>query len=114
MYHEVTSSTALGRNKALEIIGTSFKLCSSEALQNKFVDGIISPDKEDCLYVGIKFLQPWLQQNYAGSIRAIKLAIAATEISSSAEDADKIATFQFSRRWASLDNTSALKDRVKS
>jgi ethylmalonyl-CoA/methylmalonyl-CoA decarboxylase len=89
----------VGRNQALEILGTSKKLEPAYCLNCKFIDEIVETDKT-CVDMGIEFLKPYLDQKYFQSIRSIKIGVVAAS-KYDVHNANEIASLEFSKRWAS-------------
>ena len=104
-------TAAIGRTGALELLGTSKKLNFEEALQSKFVSRIVKPHQE-CVKTGLDFLSPFINQNYIESVKSVKVAVAAAS-NEPFELANKVATDQFSKRWAAPDNLTALKSNSR-
>jgi enoyl-CoA hydratase/carnithine racemase len=96
----------VGRNQALEILGTSKKLEPAYCLNCKFIDEIVETDKT-CVDMGIEFLKPYLDQKYFQSIRSIKIGVVAAS-KYDVHNANEIASLEFSKRWASPENLNEL------
>ena len=125
----------VGRREALRMIGTSPRVCSTEAQHVKYADQIIEPyvssycSKKDITArdantdlilenpgsadeyfreAGVRFLQPYLEMQYPGSVRAIKQAITAADLLDT-DSARAVEMDMFKQRWGGTDNQSALR-----
>ena len=108
----------IGRTNALLLCAASVKVNAQESQFIRLIDGIYNPYTEEnteiaktpveynCLQ-GVMYLQPFLQQKFPGSVRAIKLAIAGTEYLDTKSSMELEAEI-FRQRWAGNDNKSAL------
>lgn len=99
----------VGRKEALMLCAASVPLDAERALKIGFVDGYVEAHEHDA-DAGVRFLQPFLAQPYAGSVRAIKGAIGSVEDESPAESR-RIELSLFGQRWFSDDNQIALRDK---
>lgn len=104
----------VGRRDAIRMIGTSPRVAASEAQAIKFADAIINPytdinvSPDDYFRAaGVQFLQPYVDMQYPGSVRAIKQAIAAAD-EMDTNTARDVELNMFKQRWGGSDNKTAL------
>lgn len=102
----------VGRARALDLLGTSRKLQSVQALEGKFADINFDENKHSCANIGIEFLQPFLQQQFPESVQSIKRSVAVASDCSSLEVSNEFATNEFARRWGSPNNARVIKEKL--
>lgn len=104
----------IGRRSALRMIATSPRLYAQDALAINYADHVIEPHSspevsaEDYYRdAGVRFLQPYLDMQFPGSVRAIKQAVAAAD-ELETDAARSIEMNMFRQRWGGADNKAAL------
>ena len=103
----------VGQRHALRILGASVKVHAHEAQRiglvdelferKKEADGTISSDIE----AGLRFLEPFTNQTYPGSVRGMKKIVAAAD-TGAAESIAAVEAKVFEGRWFGPDNRNAL------
>lgn len=104
----------IGRRSALRMIATSPRLNAHDAHAIAYADHVIEPHSNpevlaDDYYreAGVRFLQPYLDMQFPGSVRAIKQAVAAAD-ELDTDAARSIEMNMFRQRWGGSDNKAAL------
>lgn len=99
----------LGRNNSLKILGASAKINTNDALKLNYIDGILTKDAsyDSIISESLKVLQPFLDQEYIESVRAIKRTIAKND--NIEQDNINFEQEIFKSRWQNNDNKEALR-----
>jgi len=99
----------LGRNNSLKILGASAKISTNDALKLNYIDGILTKDAsyDSIISESLKVLQPFLDQEYIESVRAIKRTIAKND--NIEQDNINFEQEIFKSRWQNNDNKEALR-----
>eukprot|EP00605_Chrysophyceae_sp_TOSAG23-4_P002506 GSChrysophyteH1.ASY1.ANO1.2769.1 assembled CDS len=98
----------VGRQHALNMLGTSAKIYPEHAVDIGLVDSLYVADEgEDCVEVGYQYLSPFLKQRYSGSVKAMKEICHAAD-TQSMEGGIEAEKAVFQRRWFGRDNRDAL------
>lgn len=104
----------VGRREAIRMIGTSPRVAALEAQAINFADALVQPYTDHTVSpddhfraAGVQFLQPYLDMQFPGSVRAVKQAIAAAD-ELDTEAARCVELNMFKQRWGGSDNKTAL------
>ncbi len=106
-------TSIVGRKEAIRICAACIPVTLAEAMRIGFIDGLVElPPSGVCsddelTAAGIAFLQPYTAMQYAGSVRAVKTAIASSE-DMIPDESKCVERAMFEQRWYSADNISAL------
>ena len=101
-------TSIIGRQQAIGMLGASTRIYPAKAMNIGLVDSLYTAeDGEDCVEVGLQFLEPFLSQKFPGSVRSMK------EIVHAADWGDEETAIQtekgvFKKRWFGKDNREAL------
>lgn len=106
-------TSIVGRREAIKLAASSRKISATEAVSIGLVDAVVEVQSEsDWPQVIDNFLQPYLQQKFPRSVRAIKHAIAGVEHLSSS-DAIALEQKVFHDRWYSSEHAAVMEKVVK-
>ena len=99
----------LNRTNCLKLLGASLKVNANDALDMNYIDGTFNKDAsyDAIISESLKILQPFLNQEYIESVRAIKRTIAIND--SIGQEFIKFEQEIFKSRWQNRDNKEALK-----
>jgi enoyl-CoA hydratase/carnithine racemase len=111
----------VGRGHALRMLGGSLKITPNEALRIGLVDELYDDsanstvgaseggEYDASVEAGLRYLQPFTSQKYAGSVRGIKrIVAAATAATGGLRAAEEEEAKVFASRWFGPDNRHAL------